>query len=166
MQIERIGKYYYRRFQRLKGDPHALAGGFAIGVFIGCTPTMPFHTVAIIIATIASRTSTVAGILSSWLVCNPLTYFPIYYFSLVIGNAVTPYHLSWVKIKTTLDLLLTSDSFVQSMKLIMGLGCESIVVMLVGGTILAIPFTIVSFYLSLKFFIAVRNKRAQKRILN
>jgi len=166
MQIGRIGRYYYRRFQRLKGDPYALAGGFAIGVFIGCTPTMPFHTVAIIVATLASRTSTVAGILSSWVVCNPLTYFPIYYFSLVIGNAVTPYHLNWVKIKTTLDLLLTSDSMAQSIKLLVGLGYEAIVVMLVGGTILAIPFTIISFYLSLKFFITVKQKRAQKRILH
>lgn len=165
MQIGRIGRYYYRRFQRLKGDPYALAGGFAIGVFIGCTPTMPFHTVAIIVATLASRTSTVAGILSSWVVCNPLTYFPIYYFSLVIGNAVTPYHLNWVKIKTTLDLLLTSDSLAQSIKLLVGLGYEAMVVMLVGGTILAIPFTIISFYLSLKFFITVKQKRAQKRIL-
>ncbi|WP_136796693.1 DUF2062 domain-containing protein [Desulfosediminicola ganghwensis] len=166
MQIGRLGKYYFRRLQRLKGDPIALAGGFAIGVFIGFTPTMPLHTVAIIIATLATRTSTIAGILSSWVVCNPLTYFPIYYFSLVIGNAVTPYHLNWVKIKTTLDLLLTSESISQSMKLVMGLGCETIVVMLVGGIILALPFTIMSFYLSLKFFIAVKQKRAQKQILN
>ncbi|WP_419174834.1 DUF2062 domain-containing protein [Desulfosediminicola sp.] len=166
MQIGRLGKYYFRRLQRLKGDPIALAGGFAIGVFIGFTPTMPLHTVAIIIATLATRTSTIAGILSSWVVCNPLTYFPIYYFSLVIGNAVTPYHLNWVKIKTTLDLLLTSESISQSMKLVMGLGCETIVVMLVGGIILALPFTIMSFYLSLKFFITVKQKRAQKQILN
>lgn len=166
MQIGRIGKYYYRRLQRLKGDPYALAGGFAIGVFIGCTPTIPFHTVAIIVATLASRTSTVAGILSSWVVCNPFTYLPIYYLSLVIGNAATPYHLNWEKIKSLLELLLTSDSIMHSIDVIMGLGYEAIVIMLVGGVILAIPCTILSFYLSLKFFIAVKQKRAQKQILN
>lgn len=166
MKLERIGKYYYRRVQRLKGNPHALAGGFAIGVFIGITPTIPLHTVGIIALTLLTRTSTVAGILSSWLVCNPLTYFPIYYFSLVIGNMATPYHLNWDKIKTTLDILLSPESLSHSIQTIMGLGYEAMAVLLVGGCILALPFTIVSYYLALRFFIAIKQKRREKRILH
>lgn len=166
MKPDRLSKYYFRRFQRLKGDPHALAGGFAIGVFIGITPTMPLHTIVIVILTLATRTSTIAGILSSWLVCNPLTYFPIYYFALVIGNAITPYHLNWEKIKSTLDILTSSGSLSDSINSIVSLGYESGAVMLVGGVILAIPFTIVSYYLSLKFFIAMKKRRIQKQILN
>ena len=166
MKPDRLGKYYFIRFQRLKGDPHSLAGGFAIGVLIGLTPTMPLHTVVIVLLSLATRTSAIAGILSSWLVCNPLTYIPIYYFSLVIGNAVTPYHLNWEKIKTVLDILLSSDSFSHSMKTITGLGFEAGVVMVSGGVILAIPFTVASYYLSLKFFVAMRKKRIQKQILS
>lgn len=166
MKPERIGKYYYRRFQRLKGDPYELAGGFAIGVLFGLTPTLPLHTIAILILAFATRTSAIAGILSSWLVCNPLTYVPIYYLSMVIGNALTPYHLNWEKIRTILDTLLSSGSFSNSVDSILSLGFEAVVVMLVGGFIFAIPFAIVSYYLSLRFFIAVKNKRMQKHILN
>lgn len=165
MNFRRIGRYYYRRFQRLKGDPHALARGFAIGVFIGITPTMPFHTVTIILLALLARSSAIAGILSSWIVCNPLTYFPIYYFSLVIGNAVTPYHLNWAKIRYALDTLIHSDSIMQSIHTIGALGFEAVIVMVSGGTILAIPFTVISYYLSLKFFYAVKKKRIEKRVL-
>lgn len=166
MDLRRIPRYYYRRFQRLKGNPYALAGGFAIGVFIGITPTIPFHTIAIILITLATRTSTLSGILSSWIVCNPLTYFPIYYFSLVIGNWVTPYELNWLKIRDVLDTLVHCESLGESIKILGSLGFEAIAVILAGGTILAIPFTIVSYYLSLYFFITYRNKRIQKRILH
>lgn len=166
MKPDRLRKYYFIRFKRLKGDPSALAGGFAIGVFIGITPTMPFHTVVILLLTLATRTSAIAGILSSWLVCNPLTYIPIYYFSLVIGNAITPYHLNWEKIRAVLDALLSSNSFSHSLDAVAGLGFEAGVVMITGGVILALPFTLLSYYLSLKFFIAMRKKRIQKQILS
>jgi uncharacterized protein (DUF2062 family) len=166
MKPDRLRKYYFIRFQRLRGDPRSLAGGFAIGVFIGLTPTMPLHTVVIILLALVTRTSAIAGILSSWLVCNPLTYIPIYYFSLVIGNWATPYHLNWEKIKAVLDLLLSSESFSHSLDTITGLGFEAGVVMVTGGCILAIPFTVAGYYLSLKFFIAMKKKRIQKQILS
>jgi len=100
MKFERLTRYYYLRFTRLKGNPKSLAMGTAIGVFIGISPTIPLHTVLILGITIATRTSTIAGIISSWVVCNPLTYIPIYYFSMLLGNLVTPYELNWQRIKT------------------------------------------------------------------
>ena len=166
MKPDRLGKYYFIRFKRLKGDPRSLAIGFAIGVFVGITPTMPLHTVIILLLTLLTRSSAIAGILSSWLVCNPLTYIPIYYLSLVIGNAVTPYHLNWQKIKDALDFLLSAESFSDSFATLSGLGMEASVVMISGGIVLAIPFAVASYYLSLKFFINYRRKRMQKHILN
>lgn len=166
MKLERIGKYYYRRFQRLKGNPYALAGGFAIGVFIGLTPTIPLHTIAILAITLLTRTSTIAGILSSWIVCNPLTYIPIYYFSLVVGNLTTPYELNWAKIRTVLDVLLSSESFSTSMHTVFDLGYEALIVLCVGGCIFALPFTVASYYMSLSFFFKIKRKRQQKRILH
>ena len=46
MKLNRLGKYYYLKFIRLKGDPRSLALGTAIGVFVGLTPTIPLHTIA------------------------------------------------------------------------------------------------------------------------
>jgi hypothetical protein len=48
----------------------------------------------------------------------------------------------------------------------MGLGFEAVIVMCIGGGLLAIPFTIASYYLSLKFFVKLKKKRAEKQILN
>jgi uncharacterized protein len=166
MQLDRLSKYYYLRFIRLKGDPKSLAAGAAIGVFVGLTPTIPLHTIILIALTIATRTSLIAAVTTSWLVCNPLTYIPIYYFSLVIGNAITPYELNWEKIRGLLDLLMHHSGLGPSFQALANLGLEAIVVMIVGGCILALPFTIVSYYLSLSFFIKIRKRRREKHMLN
>ena len=165
MKLDRLSKYYYLKFLRLKGDPKSLAAGTAIGVFVGLTPTIPLHTVALIALTVITRTSFIAAMTSSVLVCNPLTYAPIYYFSLVIGNAVTPYELSWEKIKAVLDLLLSHPGLGPSLQALANLGLEAIIVMVVGGCLLALPFTLISYYLSLSLFVKIRKKRSEKHIL-
>jgi uncharacterized protein len=165
IRFNRMAKYYYLRFRRLKGDPYALAFGTAIGVFVGLTPTMPLHTVSILILAFLTRTSAIAGILSSWLVCNPLTYIPIYYFSTVIGNAVTPYELNWDKIQTVVIALTSSDGITHSLQILAGLGFEALIVLLAGGCLLALPFTLVSYYISLYTFLKIRAKRQEKHVL-
>jgi len=165
MKLDRLRKYYYLRFIRLKGDPRSLAFGTAIGVFVGLTPTIPLHTIVILLLAFLTRTSAIAGILISMIVCNPLTYIPIYYFSTVIGNAVTPYELNWGKVQAVVAALSSSPGFVQSFNLLAGLGQETVVVLLVGGTIFALPFALVSYYLALRIFIKIRAKRQAKHIL-
>jgi uncharacterized protein (DUF2062 family) len=151
---------------RLKGDPHALALGTAIGIFVGITPTMPLHTVVIILATFVTRSSTIAALLSSFLVCNPITYIPQYYLSTIVGNALTPYELTWTRIKEVLDVLLAHPGFSESLKILAGLGVDAVIVLVVGGVVLALPFAIASYFLTLRLFIKIRQKRQQKHILN
>ena len=162
MKITRLSKYFYLKFIRLRGEPHSLALGTAIGVLVGLSPTMPLHTVIILAATMSTRSSAIAGIISSWIVCNPLTYFPIYYFSMVVGNFVTPYHLNWQRIQHSLSALTSHQGFLDSIHEIAGLGFETVVVMIIGGLVLALPFTIVSYYLSLHLFRQIRQKRLKK----
>lgn len=156
--IKRTFRYYWLRFLRLQGNPQPLARGGSIGVFIGLTPTLPFHTIAALIITFITRTSFIAAVITGVLVCNPLTYIPIYWLSLVIGNAVTPYELNWEMIKSVLNSLLSDQSFADSMKMLVSVGYEATIVMLVGGFILALPFAVVSYFFSLKLFIKIREK--------
>lgn len=165
MNPRRTGRFYYLKFMRLKGDPHSLALGFAIGVFLGILPAMPMQTILIIIATVITRSSSIAAILSSFLVCNPLTYVPQYYFSTMIGNALTPYDLTWARIKEVMELLMQYPGFVASLKLLGGLGYDAIIVLLVGGTVLALPFTIPSYFVALRFFVRIREQRRKKHLL-
>ena len=79
ISLPRTIKYYALKFKRLRGDPHSLALGTAIGIFIGISPTIPLHTVAIIGAALLLRASTIAALISASVVSNPLTMVPQYY---------------------------------------------------------------------------------------
>lgn len=166
MNPKRTGRYYYLKLTRLKGDPQSLARGTAIGIFLGITPIIPFHTVLNLVVTFITRTSTTASLLASILVCNPLTYVPQYYFSIMIGNAVTPYNFTWERMKAVLDILLTKPGIQESLHTLAGLGYEAIATLLIGGSILAVPFTVASYFLSLHFFINALEKRNRRYVLN
>ncbi|MGW8195861.1 MAG: DUF2062 domain-containing protein [Desulforhopalus sp.] len=166
MNFWRVNKYYFTRLKRLRGSPKALAGGIAIGVFVGLTPTIPFHTVLIIAFALMTRMSVIAGIIVSWLVCNPLTYLPIYYLSAKIGNYVTPYDFNLEKVKTLLDHVHGADSLSESLKYVFASGYEALVVMIVGGVCLGLPCAVASYYLALRFFVRLQKKRIAKKILN
>lgn len=166
MNPKRFFKYFYLKFLRLKGDPQSLAGGIAIGVFLGIVPIMPIQTILVVLTTVVTRTSTIAAVLSSFLVANPLTYVPQYYFSTMIGNALTPYDLTWGRIKEAMDLMSHDPGFYKSLMILVELGYESVIVIVVGGMVLAIPFTIASYYISLPVFQKIKKRREQKHLLN
>ena len=165
MNPKRLSRYYYLKFTRLQGDPNSLAKGTAIGIFLGIAPIMPLHTVSVLLVTFLTRTSTIAAMLATIMVCNPLTYVAQYYFSIVVGNAMTPYNFNWERMKGVLDILLAKPGLAESLQVLAGIGYEAIIVLIVGGTLLALPFTIASYFLSLRFFIKVREKKRQTHIL-
>lgn len=166
MNLCRSIKYYYYRFKRLQGNPHALAGGTAIGVFIGLTPTIPFHTILIVFLSLITRTSAVAGISISWLVSNPFTYLPIYYISALVGNYLTPYELNLNIIQSRLEQAMDDGIFQNLLAILLVSGYEALIVLIVGGFCFALPFGILSYYLSLKFFMHIQKKRINTRTLS
>jgi uncharacterized protein (DUF2062 family) len=99
------------------------------------------------------------------MVCNPLTYVAQYYFSIVIGNAITPYNLNWERMKAVLDVLLSKPGLSESIQSLGSLGIEAAIILVIGGTVLALPFTIASYFFSLRFFVTVQEKRRKKHIL-
>ncbi len=82
---------------------------------------------------------------------------------MVIGNASTPFHLNWPRVKDVIDSLASHEGFLQSFQEVLSLGFEAIVVMVVGGILLAIPFTIVSYYFSLHLFEKIHHKRQRRK---
>jgi uncharacterized protein (DUF2062 family) len=165
MKILRPFKYYYLKIKRFRGSPQSLASGIAIGVFVGLTPTMPFHTLLILAVCFLTRTSAITAIAVSWFVCNPLTYFPIYYFAAIVGNRVTPYSLQMKEVKILIEQFRLEHSFSEIMTTLFNFGYEAIVVLLVGGLIIAAPCGLLSYYISLAAIRTVREKRAEKKKL-
>ncbi len=166
MNVLRYIKYYFIKFKRLQGSPQALAGGTAIGVFIGLTPTIPFHTVLIVLFSLLTRTSALAGIIMSWIVCNPLTYLPIYYLAAVVGNHLTPYELNLESVRNVLELAMAGGGIENSLTILLRSGYEVLVVMGVGGLVLALPVAVISYYPALLFFMQIKKKRMRKHVLN
>lgn len=158
-RLIRILRYYYLKFKRLNDNPRALAGGTAIGVLVGLTPTVPLHTPLIILLTFITNTSVVAAILVSWVVFNPVTIVPIYYVSIVIGSSVTPFEVSYEKIQDLIHAIDVSSNLFFSLEQILALGYEAIVVLFVGGFIFSLPFAVVSYYCALRFFHLRRQKK-------
>ena len=165
MKIEpkRTIRYYFLKFQRLRGNPHYLARGVAVGIFIGITPTIPLHTVLAIVFSFVLRGSKLAALLATVLVSNPLTFFFQYYFSWRLGSAFTSPDLSWGKIQVTLEYITNDAGFRDSLTAVGGLGQEAISTLVLGGCLLAAPFTLGGYFLSLYFFSTLQKRRALKQ---
>jgi hypothetical protein len=114
-----------RSFKELHGNPHYLAMGMGIGVFVGMTPIFPFHTIISVPLAHIFRGSKRAALLGVW-ISNPLTLPFCYYISYKVGM-----------------LILDKPSLFKSLKLtslhdFLSLGLEVGWVMLLGGLILGV----------------------------
>jgi uncharacterized protein (DUF2062 family) len=165
MNLKRLKKYYQLRFIRIKGDPKSIAWGSFIGALIGTMPVMPLHTIGIITVCCATRTSAISGLITSLVISNPLTYIPIYYLCMVVGNWLTPYSITWSKISSVLSMLISGNGLRESVQMLSHLGVEVFIVMLTGGIILALPTAVLCYFITLKLFVKIRQKRMEKHIL-
>ncbi len=166
MKPKRLARYYYLKVLRLEGDPRSLALGVAIGLFVGVTPTLPLHTVLILALAGLLRGNILAGLLAATAISNPLTFLPQYYFSWRLGSLLLPGRLSWERIEGLLAGFDSGAGFQENLASLGHLGLDAIAVLLLGGVLLAIPFTLAGYLLSLRFFIALRKKRQAKHILD
>ena len=161
----RAARYYYLKFVRLKGHPSVLARGVAIGTFIGITPTIPFHTVMALGLSFILRGSKVAALLATFLVSNPLTFFPQYYLSWQIGNWLLPGKHSWEDVSELINLVVSGAKYKETLVALSHVGINSLTVLIGGGIILALPITAVFYFVSYKFFLTIHKKRLEKKAL-
>jgi hypothetical protein len=166
LQPLRFVKFYYLKFLRLQGDPKSLARGVAIGTSTGLAPIIPFHTISVLILSPIFRGNIAAAFLAAVATCNPITYFPQYYISWLIGNWLTPYDLSWDRISFVMKIALSDAGFKDIFLSLSALGADTIIVLLVGGAVFALPCGIVSYFLSLRFFTELQKQRSLKHVLS
>jgi uncharacterized protein (DUF2062 family) len=147
-KMNRIRRFIDRA-KKLDGDPHYVAMGMAIGVFVGVTPTMPFHTVLAVGLAFLFRGSKAAAALGVWF-SNPVTA-PFFYVGsykvgkYLLGNSV-PFNL---KYESLLELA--------------HLGLDVTIALIAGGIILGILPGIASYLVTRKIFTTIRSKRAMKK---
>jgi hypothetical protein len=142
--MRRIIQAFCERFISLRGEPRAIAAGLALGVFVGVTPTIPFHTAIIVVVGFLFRQNIAAAYLGSWIISNPLT-IPLFYFSeyrlgiRLLGLKASPFVLE--------DYSLT---------VIAASGWEILLPLLTGGLVLAPLFTVAAYFTAHRMLLRIR----------
>jgi len=152
MDIKLKIKNFIHRFKRLNGDPHYIALGMAIGVFVAVTPTIPFHTLIALILAFICRASKPAAAIGVW-ISNPLTIPVFYYGSYKVGMRVmgicSPFDENRINISE-----------------LMNQGFEITVAMITGGIILGIIPFFASYWITRKIVTSIRTATTGKPSTN
>ena len=156
---------YVRQFRELNGDPHYVALGMAIGVFIAITPTIPFHTVAAIGLAFLLKASKPAAYLGVW-VSNPATIVFLYYACYKTG-----YLFFQDSPQTLADLENLLYQFESDVSLGQKIDCfkgfitdqfDVFLIMNLGGLILGLPAGVAAYVITKRIFIRMRAESGQE----
>ena len=145
MNLRKKIQHFITRFKQLNGDPHYVALGMAIGVFISVTPTIPFHTVIALALAFILRGSKAAAAIGVWF-SNPVT-IPLFYKGSydvgvsILGNSA-PFSTEY-------------ESILELLKL----GADVTIAMITGGIILGILPGIAAYFITRRIFIKLRLRK-------
>ena len=151
MALRRVLRYHWLKFRRLQEDPRKIAGGMALGVFIGITPTIPFHTVATLSLAALLRVSPVTAFLGIQ-IGNPLTAPALYLAAYKVGQ--------FLLYRGQPLVFPESNSFKAWIQVLWQGG----VALQVGGSIIAIPPAIVAYFVTLWIVQRYRRRKAAKAL--
>ncbi len=137
-------KEFHQRFLSLRGEPRAVALGMALGVFVGVTPTIPFHTLLIVAFGLILRWNIASAYLGSWLISNPLT-IPIFYYA--------QYEIGTFCLGTGKTGLVLADYSLVSLA---SAGWQILCPLLLGGLITAPLFAVPVYFITLRLARSLR----------
>jgi hypothetical protein len=129
-------KRAYERFLKIRGSPREIALGFALGLFIGMTPTIGFQMPIAVFFAALFKWSKISAAVAVW-ITNPLTAPFIYSFSYFVGAKMLGFKIA-PKLLTGLDLPTLKEA-----------GVKILLATTVGGVVVGIPLALLGYYLAL-----------------
>lgn len=129
-------KRAYARFLKIRGEPREIGLGFALGIFIGMTPFMGFHTASAVFLAALFKWNKIAAAAAVW-ISNPATAPLVYGSTYYVGAKAT-----------RVDKINGAPNFF-SFDGLYNLFCnapEILWVLTVGGILIGIPLSIASYY--------------------
>jgi len=128
----------YERFIMIRGEPREVALGFALGIFVGMTPTVGVQTpIAIFIAALF-KWGKLSAAIGVW-ISNPLTVPIIYGVTYITGAKL-------LSLDPVFNMPLSPTW--STLKAMLQKAPQAFGAMTVGGALLGIPLAIISYYLS------------------
>lgn len=138
-------KKSYDRFVKIRGNPREIALGFALGLFIGMTPTMGFQMGISVFLAAFFKWNKFAAAAGVW-ITNPVTAPFIYGLAYHVGAwflgiEKAGFHLQGMN----LEALIKQTP-------------ELLWIVTVGGIILGVPIAVIGYYVSLSAVLRYREK--------
>ncbi|UCE54016.1 MAG: DUF2062 domain-containing protein [Desulfobacterales bacterium] len=136
--LQNLLRRVYERFVKIRGQPREIALGFALGIFIGMTPTIGIQIPIAVFFAAIFKWSKISAAFGVW-ITNPLSAPFIYSITYIVGSKLLglkapvtlPDELAWAVIK----------QMVSSAPRILG-------ALTIGGILIGLPLAILSYYLS------------------
>jgi len=136
------------RFIRLSGTPDEIAKGFALGIFIGMSPTFGFQMLLAVCAAFVLRENKLAAIIGVW-ITNPVTAPFIYAAEYEFGRRLLQLEPLSFNIDFTFDALTA-------------LSWEILLPLLVGSLVFGILSTAISYALVLRMIPTLKTLRVPR----
>jgi len=143
----------YLELTRLRGHPHELALGMAVGIFCGMTPTIPFHTIMAVSLALAFKASKITAAAGVW-ICNPVTVYFVYKYSYKIGSFILGFAHNTKIVAPVVEAIHRGELFSAAIE-ILGAGGMVVAAFLLGGVVLGVICATPSYLISLYFFKAL-----------
>ena len=144
------------RFVRIRGNPREIALGFALGIFIGMTPSMGFQMPMVVFIAALLKWNKISSILGVW-ITNPVTAPFIYSLTYVTGAKV----LGYEKIRHI-------DLSVSSIGTLLEKAPKIFIAMSAGGFVLGLPLAVLAYIivhaLILRYQEPVKKKFVQQKL--
>ncbi len=154
---------------RLRRSPRAVAGGFALGVFIAFTPTIGLQIIIVIFLGTLLNLNRPAAVIAVW-ITNVATMVPIYTFNYWIGSLiwegppVTEVYGTFAAMGAQLVTLNFWD-FWEQFEFMLGLSTSIIIPLLVGSIIVGTGCAVLTYLMCLSMIRMILIKRQKKRSL-
>jgi len=144
-------KRIFERFIKIRGTPREIAMGFALGLFVGFTPTMGFQMPIAVFFAALLKWNKISAAIGVW-ITNPFTAVFIYSFCYFIGAKLLGYQVS-VKLAAGLSL-----------EKLFHLGPQIILATTLGGIIIGLPVALLGYYLSFNAVHGYQTKLKEKLV--
>lgn len=151
MRLRRVLQYHALKLAKIRATPHQIALGLASGFFAAFLPILPAQFIlSVILASLlgGNRGAAIIGTLIS----NPINTIPLHMLYYQIGKNLVPFPAP----SFSFSQLATPD--------ILSIGWQVYATLSLGALCLAIPTTIIGYFLAYKG-VEVYRKRRQRRIL-
>lgn len=160
MDMKRFFNSIYVRIIKEKASPEYIARGWAIGMFYGCLIPFGLQLICSIPTAFLLKGSKIGATFGT-LITNHITIFFIYPLQCFVGNHIIGGDLSYHKVTEAMQLVLQE----QSWSALLSLGWDLVISFFVGGALLTLIMTPLTYFFILKLVKTHRCRKAKKQQL-